>query len=274
MSNVTKIQAKASLASSFAVQYSDKQNWCVAITKDRNLSANDVRVGIILCEHINARSGRAWPSMETLAAEANASPRTAKRAIKKLSELGYITIKRKSGRGHSNVYELVLASVKGDTTDTIYEEKGDTPDTFYTPKGDKTDEKGCQNLPEKGDTAGTLNKTNNKIKITKHAPAHEAPPVAKKHFVSTNDPIWSHVQAAYQLLKDERLHPQQFRKGFGGMVDTKVFSKAYLLQAGTDLKPKPTKRPTTQSPAAPATTHQQQVAPPEGWIDPQLAGAG
>ncbi|MFS8184218.1 helix-turn-helix domain-containing protein [Pseudovibrio denitrificans] len=267
MSNVTRIQAKPSQASSFAVQYSDKQNWCVAITKDRNLSANDVRVGIILCEHINARSGRAWPSMETLAAEANASPRTAKRAIKKLSMLGYITITRKTGRGNSNVYELVLASAKGDTADTIYEEKGDTPDTFYTPKGDKTDEKGCQNPTEKGDTTGTQNKTNNKIKITKHAPAHEAPPITKSHFVSINDAIWPHVQAAYQQLKHDRLHPQQFRKGFGAMVDTKVFAKAYLLQAGKDITPK-------LAPSYPPATLQQQTTPPEGWIDPQLAGAG
>jgi hypothetical protein len=63
---------------------------------------------LVLAEHAN-ENWEAWPSLETIAAEANISERMARYALRKLESSGEIQVsKRGGGRSNSTVYRLTL----------------------------------------------------------------------------------------------------------------------------------------------------------------------
>ena len=75
--------------------------------------------------------GIAWPSIPSLAAKTRISDRQAKRLVQQLVTAGELAVDVGGGRGHSNLYRVILA--KGDTGDI----KGDIGDTVYDDvKGD------------------------------------------------------------------------------------------------------------------------------------------
>jgi len=55
-----------------------------------DLRPNEVAVYVCLAHHANAKTRRAWPSQQTIAAEMGINPRTARRALDRLEEVGLI----------------------------------------------------------------------------------------------------------------------------------------------------------------------------------------
>ena len=68
------------------------------IRKDDRLTHTAKLVGQTLLFFFMGATGRAWPSYETLAAEAGVSVRSAKRAIPQLVKSGYLTKTRRWGK--------------------------------------------------------------------------------------------------------------------------------------------------------------------------------
>lgn len=84
----------------------DRAKWLVAVVQDGVVSGDCTAVAVILFDMVNANSGTAWPSLETLGAKARVSRRTAKRAIQILRDAGAIEAER--GKGNQTwTYRLV-----------------------------------------------------------------------------------------------------------------------------------------------------------------------
>jgi hypothetical protein len=84
-------------------------------------------VKVVIAEHENADDGYAWPSVETIAAEAAITARHAGRIIVKLEKGGHIAIQRRGGRGNSNRYRVL-------NPDTAMSDFRDgNPDTAMSP---------------------------------------------------------------------------------------------------------------------------------------------
>ncbi|MGU9348035.1 helix-turn-helix domain-containing protein [Clostridium perfringens] len=72
---------------------------------DTNINANEFRIYTYLLSLYNENKECAYPSLETISQKLNISLSTTKRAIKKLSELKYITIEKKRAQiGNHNIY--------------------------------------------------------------------------------------------------------------------------------------------------------------------------
>ncbi len=78
---------------------------------------------IVLADHINTETGKAWPSFGRIAAIAATTVRTAKRAVSRLTAMDLIQIAEHGGPGRSNRYRLNWALFQqdgdGDTHDTM-----------------------------------------------------------------------------------------------------------------------------------------------------------
>jgi hypothetical protein len=72
-----------------------KMDWMTAAAYDRRLKPSDFRVAFVIAQHINEKTGKAYPSRETIADRAGTSVPTVKRAVKVLLETRWLTIKRK-----------------------------------------------------------------------------------------------------------------------------------------------------------------------------------
>lgn len=221
MTKVARLSDRERGRTTYRVQYSDKGAWMLALGVDARLTPAEVRVGIVLCGYINARSGRAWPTVATLAAAAVTSDSSTKRALRKLELLGLIAVHRKGGRGNPNYYELRFDRL----ADTA--EKGVTDEPLSSAKGVSEDRKGVQNRPEKGVTGDPqirrkeINKTRACTREadtpppdreppakgceTTPAPTTRPPPVAgtgpsagkRAEFIATTDPRWQKAAEAH-----------------------------------------------------------------------------
>jgi primosomal protein N' len=74
---------------------SRKMDWMTAAAYDRRLKPSDFRIAFVIAQHINKKTGKAFPSREEIADKANTSVPTVKRTIKLLQETGWITVRRK-----------------------------------------------------------------------------------------------------------------------------------------------------------------------------------
>lgn len=89
---------------------------------DKNINSNEFRIYTYLLSLYNENKECAYPSLETISTNLNISLSTVKRAIKKLSELKYITIEKKKAQiGNHNIYtklkHLVGANKKVEVVD-------------------------------------------------------------------------------------------------------------------------------------------------------------
>jgi len=75
------------------------------INLEAGLSQSDQRVGLVLLEHFNRKSGRCDPSIERIARLLGCSERTVIRSIKRLERLGLFRRVRHGGYSHRNSYE-------------------------------------------------------------------------------------------------------------------------------------------------------------------------
>lgn len=73
---------------------------------DKNITSNEFRIYTYLLSLYNAEKQCSYPSLDVISERLNISISTVKRSIKKLEELGYITIeKRKGFAGNFNIYK-------------------------------------------------------------------------------------------------------------------------------------------------------------------------
>jgi hypothetical protein len=111
-------------------------------------------------------AGYAYPSTATLAAKARISERTAQRAIRRLEQMGEITVDAQAGQRGCNLYRLFTpapASTPQAQGVTPVTPRGDTGDggdkltgvTPVTPRGDTGDAKGVTPVTPRGDTGDT-----------------------------------------------------------------------------------------------------------------------
>ena len=73
---------------------------------DKNITSNEFRIYSYLLSLYNVEKECSYPSMEVISDRLNISIATVKRSIKKLSELGYITVEKRKGlAGNFNIYK-------------------------------------------------------------------------------------------------------------------------------------------------------------------------
>lgn len=73
---------------------------------DKNITSNEFRIYTYLLSLYNAEKQCSYPSIEVIADRLNISISTVKRSIKKLAELGYISIEKRKGlAGNFNIYK-------------------------------------------------------------------------------------------------------------------------------------------------------------------------
>jgi hypothetical protein len=69
-------------------------DWMTAAAYDRRLKPSDFRVAFVIAQHINGKTGKAFPSRDEIADKAATSVETVKRTIRLLQETGWLTIRR------------------------------------------------------------------------------------------------------------------------------------------------------------------------------------
>lgn len=96
----------------------DRFAWLEAIAADSRLSSHAARVAIVISSHLSRMYGDAWPSIETIAAEAGSSERTAERGIAELCKAGYLE-RRRRGFSQSNRYTIPETSPHRRNSDPV-----------------------------------------------------------------------------------------------------------------------------------------------------------
>lgn len=78
--------------------------WRAQLLADRMLPASASKVGVCIAQHVNRRSGEAWPSIPTIVDETALCRRSVINMLSKLEARGYISVGRATGM--SNRYRL------------------------------------------------------------------------------------------------------------------------------------------------------------------------
>lgn len=99
-------------------------DWLRKINRDAALTAaSDLKVAVAIWLHVNRGSGKAWPSISTIARETALHDRTVYRALERLEGRGHLLIDHRGGRSNCNDYRLNLddsqTTVNGDNFDRV-----------------------------------------------------------------------------------------------------------------------------------------------------------
>ena len=91
---------------------------------DKNITSNEFRIYTYLLSLYNEEKQCSYPSIEVIADKLNISISTVKRSIKKLAELGYISIEKRKGlAGNFNIYKKLKHLIET----KVISKKGKTP---------------------------------------------------------------------------------------------------------------------------------------------------
>ncbi len=92
----------------------DRLTWLRAVLADHDLPARALHVAFVIAEHVNKRSGIAWPSQATIAARLgfHADGRGVRPVVGALQDRGFLDVK-KPGRGGSIRYRLTIPPKAG-----------------------------------------------------------------------------------------------------------------------------------------------------------------
>jgi|SRR5215831_16860778 len=85
--------------------------WFAKMMKSEMLNHAKAHIVGYICAYINTEGGDAWPSLRTIAKGTRCDLRTVTKAIKRLSDLGFITKLPPNSRHKSNTYYMALPSV-------------------------------------------------------------------------------------------------------------------------------------------------------------------
>lgn len=101
--------------------------WLHDLAADPSVSANAVRLGVVLHKFVNHKTLTAWPAISTLAAKIGASRRTTQRLCGELMAAGYLVAvgKNRGGRAKTNTLRIVFKNRKASA------EKGVMDDTLF-----------------------------------------------------------------------------------------------------------------------------------------------
>jgi len=83
-----------------------KLRWIVGAAGKHELSRAELAMLVILADHTNTITGKAWPAFVRLARLGGVTTRTAKRAVARLTALDLIAVAEHGGPGRSNRYRL------------------------------------------------------------------------------------------------------------------------------------------------------------------------
>jgi hypothetical protein len=83
-----------------------KLRWLVGAAGKHELSRAELAMLVILADHTNTITGKAWPAFVRLAKLGGVTPRTAKRSVARLTALDLIAVAEHGGPGRSNRYRL------------------------------------------------------------------------------------------------------------------------------------------------------------------------
>ncbi len=82
--------------------------WLRKINRDAALTAaSDLKVAVAIWLHVNRTSGKAWPSISTIARETALHDRTVYRALERLEARGHLLIDHRGGPRRRNPDSLV-----------------------------------------------------------------------------------------------------------------------------------------------------------------------
>jgi hypothetical protein len=81
--------------------------------RQRGLSLSEYRVLMVLSEHAHADGSNSWPSVQTIAGEAEISERAARSALRVLRDRGLIEIDKPATRNSPPVYRMNMRELRG-----------------------------------------------------------------------------------------------------------------------------------------------------------------
>lgn len=113
-----------------------KIQWLCGAAGRAELSRAELAVLIVLADHINTETGKAWPSFGRIANIAATTVRTAKRAVSRLTAMDLIQIAEHGGPGRSNRYRLNWARFQQDADGDTYDTMPSAMVTPVAPYGD------------------------------------------------------------------------------------------------------------------------------------------
>src|SRR5258708_39949585 len=98
--------------------------WLRKINGDAALTAaSDLKVAVAIWLHVNRTSGKAWPSISTIARETALHDRTVYRALERLEARGHLLIDHRSRRATCHDHKLHIhyahTTVNGDNFDRV-----------------------------------------------------------------------------------------------------------------------------------------------------------
>jgi hypothetical protein len=86
----------------------DLHEWLREVCRDPGLECADFRIAYVIADHINRKSGEAWPALQTIAAEAALAKNTVIAGIRRLTHAGHLgLVPGRAGSGHSHHYRLL-----------------------------------------------------------------------------------------------------------------------------------------------------------------------
>ncbi|MGY3496683.1 helix-turn-helix domain-containing protein [Bradyrhizobium sp. USDA 4502] len=82
--------------------------WLRQVAVDRSLPPMALHVATIVAQHVNQRSGDAWPTQETIANALGITDRAVRRNVTELAARGHLDVAVSGGRHRPNVYRPIL----------------------------------------------------------------------------------------------------------------------------------------------------------------------
>ena len=128
---------------------------------DKNITSNEFRIYTYLLSLYNAEKQCSYPSLDVISERLNISISTVKRSIKKLEELGYITIEKRKGlAGNFNIYKklkhLITTTVVKKVSKVGVDSNGEKP-----LNGQISVEEALQNIEEEPKVQGKQDSIDN-----------------------------------------------------------------------------------------------------------------
>jgi hypothetical protein len=168
--------------------------WLDQVLDDTELQHPDFKVAYVIAQHINRKSGEAWPSAETIAERARISKPSAIAGRRRLEQRGHIEMSGgRAGRGHSHHCRLIA--------------KGHGADLFEDGKKSKPDAEKVKTDPVKGHS-GDLNHFNNNLRTS--APSSAPPAGARSSELETAERERQVLIELRELIPLQ--HPSQFEQ--------------------------------------------------------------
>lgn len=133
----------------------DHFHWIDHLASDPKISANAVRVGLVLRSYVNA-NGIAWPSIATIAAKVGLNRRSVISLCEELVVAGYFERigKRQGGRAQTNVLKILLDQTVQPAS-PFSGQKDAASFTHWQAKGCNSTSKTVQNDARKGEASFT-----------------------------------------------------------------------------------------------------------------------